>query len=303
MGKPSSIVLNTSHSQEINIPSTTPEITKLAQNLTNVIHLEEVKALVNKFKEQDELLRKAKEFSQLRAKYATLEAATYAQLERKGWGGEIGHPNSVLRKATRWIASLSNSEYDKTLDEILNSRHGETLVDIWRIKHMQKSVGQYTGEMLKIKTTALDDFDRDGYVSLSLDEDLYYRSLQDESLLYEPALPHLKTVAGIRDSKVEQDTKDIQKAIRDNTRISLRKRGAVGVGGGKYVDPDRNPELLDEAIAIRKKNITYCINRLYEIYRAVHKDALSELVSELQNAVTATGLPLHITLVNSKEVA
>jgi len=287
----------------------TKVIDACAEAMTNVMHMEDVKAVVSKFNEQDVLISKAKEFSHLRAKYAALEAATYRKIVIKGWGDALGSKRTNIRLASEWLANEPN--YEQCIETILNG-DGQTLISLWKDNRRQAEVRHRWKDYIKAKHTILEDYDAYGRVlidRLYTDCDSYEGDLSQEEYLYrlqdypDERYEEIDTKTEIafnckhnhyglsNEQQLVDKVDEIEDAVTDSTRIALRKRGAVGIGGGKYVDPNRHPEDLSKALDIRKRNICYCIKKLMEICKAVDD---ANFMTELDEAIRMTKLPLTI---------
>lgn len=219
------------------------------------INMQDVESVVDAFKEQDELLKQAQEFSELRAKYAALEAATYKRIVDRGWAKAL-NPNTHICKAAKWLAS-EPEKYEERLRSILNGSH--TLVSLWK-EHLRVSERMtYASECISEKRKAAEDYGLRGRASLAplhfFKEKTYYFEK------YIEASQHLE--------EDYEGVDEIQEAMLNSARIELRKLGAVGIGDGEYVDPQKYPDEVRKAIGIRKKNIASCINRLRELCEIV----------------------------------
>ena len=278
-----------------------------AEAMTNVMHMEDIKAVVDKFNEQDQLISKAKEFSQLRAKYAALEAATYRKIVIKGWQDALGSKRSNRRQAAEWLAN--SPDYEEHIEEILNG-DGETIVSIWKNVCKQNTVRSRYKDYIGRKHTLLDTYDTLGAVTITklydpdddgeVPQEQYLTALQDYPDSHEEQQDANTQIAfGCRHDhwslgkewELINKIDEIEDAVTDSTRIALRKRGAVGVGCGRYIDPEKHPEELKKALVIRKRNICYCIKKLFEICKAIDG---ADFITECNEAVNMTNLPLAI---------
>ena len=292
-----------------------------AEAMSNVMHMEDVKAVVDTFNEQEELLSQAKEYSRLRANYAALEAATYRKIVLKGWQDAIGHKQTYVRRAAEWLAETP--DYERYIEKILNG-DGETLVSVWKHKQGLDLVTRNYSRYVDRKHSILERYESYGEVRIDdlfretcgleeeddvpeVADEYYWHRLQDYPTdKSEQREPDTEIAFGNRRSHMTNEVREralldrldeIEEAIADNTRIALRKRGAVGIGGGTYINPEKCPDELERAMEIRKRNICYCIKKLANICNAI--DGV-DFITELQKAVKKTKLPIAVVKVEAK---
>jgi len=297
----------------MDLPATPSLIDAYAEKLADVMHMEDVKTVIDKFDEQDELLKKAKEYGELRARYAALEAATYVKIVKKGWEGALGKGTAYRKQAAIWLAK--SDKYDEYISEILNGE-GETLVSIWSRECNRHKREKHTHDCIKWKGTILQHYDSFGYACVNdyLDTDQsssadwhaeqYLEALQETPTRGDSG--NWSTASTRRDHNGEilqsewlmtSQMQEVQQAFNDSTRIALRRRGAVGIGNHKYIDPERYPEELEKAIIIRRRNITYCIKKLWDMCKASDK---SEFQKVMAIAIDDAGLPIHLSITSNE---
>lgn len=228
---------------------TTKETVVMAESFVERMHQEDVKNVVAAFKERQELLDKANEYGTLRANYAALEAATIRKIAQCGWSDSLGTAQAYQRKAAEWSAELSDSDFEEVVKTILGT--SATIVTIWRSARSEQRKQDWAKSGYKYSQDTLKKYESCGRVNVT---DYDSPSLRNMSF-------HDITSDG-------RELFLIQEAIEDNLRIKLRRKGAVGIGDGKYVDPKKYPEDIDAAITIRVKNITACILSLKELCEA-----------------------------------
>lgn len=244
------------------------EVDDAALHIVCSINMQDVENVVDAFKEQDELLRQAKEFSELRAKYAALEAATYKRIVDRGWSKAL-NPNTNICKAAKWLASVPD-KYEEVLRKIL---HGDgTLVSVWKEYCAVGEKTEYGKEALRKRREAIRSYKESGRATVDIDcryEDYYLNKYFEE-------------VSRTEDTYTEPE--QIANAVGESCRIYLRRLGAVGIGGGEYVDPKAFPEEVHKAIGIRRKNITSCVLRLKGLCDATNS---IDFYDELRKALSA----------------
>ena len=237
------------------------------------INMQDVENVVDAFKEQAELLKQAQEFSELRAKYAALEAATYKRIVDRGWAKAL-NPNSYICKAAKWLASVPD-KYEDVLRKIL---HGDgTLVSVWKEYCVTYEKAEYGKEALKKRREAITRYKESGraYVDIDCRYEDYYLS------------QYFQAVSKTEEEYTEPE--QIANAVEDSCRIYLRRLGAVGIGGGEYVDPKAFPEEVHKAIGIRRKNITSCVLRLKGLCDATES---IDFYDELRKALNAAHIDM-----------
>lgn len=247
------------------------------------INMQDVESVVDAFKEQDELLKQAQEFSELRAKYAALEAATYKRIVDRGWASAL-KPSSNICKAAKWLAE-EPEKYEERLSAIL---HGDcTLVSLWKEDCALRDKMDTVKTYLRERRDEIQRYDREGRASVG-DVPVDSRALWDMEYHFDRYLDACGRIYW----ETPRDLAEVEQALINDTRIKLRAKGAVGIGYGEYIDPERHPEELMEAIGIRKKNIASCVNRLRELCEIVeYLDFEKELKEALSMAmVDANGL-------------
>lgn len=234
------------------------------------INMQDVEKVVDAFKEQDELLKQAQEFSELRAKYAALEAATYKRIVDRGWEKALGI-NTHKCRAAKWLAK-EPEKYEGRLRRIL---HGDaTLVSLWQEeKRLKKHAGEARG-MLSAKRGAIKEYKETGRTTFDTtfnDREYYFNKYIDACRYSDFELP--------------DELFEIDAAVCNQARIELRALGAVGIGNHVYIDPRKHPDEIPAAVGIRKKNIASCINRLRELCDAIDSlDFDKELLEALSMA-------------------
>lgn len=240
------------------------------------INMQDVESVVDAFKEQDELLKQAQEFSELRAKYAALEAATYKRIVDRGWASAL-KPNSNICKAAKWLAE-EPEKYEERLRIIL--RGEGTLVSLWKQDCALHDKMDTVKTYLKERRDEIQKYDKEGRANVG-DVPVNSRDLWDMEYHFDR---YLSACRGIYwDTPTE--LAEVEQALINDTRIRLRAKGAVGIGDGEYIDPKRYPEELAEAVGIRVKNIASCILKLKEICTAANIRFDSEMKKALEMAM------------------
>lgn len=234
------------------------------------INMQDVENVVDAFKEQDELLSKAKEFEELRRKYAALEAATYKRIVDRGWAKALGLSTNI-RRAAEWIAE-SPEKYEERIRSILNGGH--TLISLWKEACRVDEKMTYLDDSIRAKRRAVSDYGLRGRASL---EPLKF--FKEREYHFDRYIEASNEIDEFSESE------QIQEAVLNSARIELRKLGAVGIGDGEYVDPEKYPDEVNKAVGIRRKNIACCVNRLRELCEIVDTlDFEKELTSALLSA-------------------
>lgn len=278
----------------IAVPDNPAGIDMLAEKFADVMHMEDVENVISAFEEQDELLRKADEYGALRARYASLEAATYCKLSRKGWSKALGAPNKMRRRAAEWLASQEQDVYEQVIEGILSDKYSD-LVDAFKRIASEDALRSGYKHAINYKHSCIDEFKQDGRTWLGFDGDYRYDLYdqtgeiddgKDEAEGFMESKPN--PLGCNREKRRLEDTLfEIAAMARDSTRIALRNAGAVGIGGGEYVDPDKFPEEVSKAIGIRKANIAACVMSLM----ALCKEAGFDFEHELEDALSMVGWP------------
>lgn len=240
------------------------------------INMQDVESVVDAFKEQDELLKQAQEFSELRAKYAALEAATYRRIVDRGWANAL-KPNSNICKAAKWFAG-EPEKYEERLRTILNG--DGTLVSLWKEDCALCGKMDTVKTYLKERRDEIRRYDKEGRASVC-DKPVYDRDLWDMEYHFDNYLNACRRVYW----ETPTDLAEVEQALINDTRIKLRAKGAVGIGDGEYIDPERHPEELAEAVGIRVKNIASCILKLKEICTVANIHFSSEVKKALEMAM------------------
>lgn len=241
------------------------------------INMQDVESVVDAFKEQDELLKQAQEFSELRAKYAALEAATYKRIVDRGWERAL-KPTSNICRAAKWLAA-EPEKYEERLRKILNG-YG-TLVSIWKEDCALHDKMDTVKTYLKERMSEMQRYDKDGRASVSGDVPVDSRALWDMEYHFDRYLDACERIYW----ETPKELAEVEQALINDTRIRLRAKGAVGIGNGEYIDPERYPEELAEAVGIRVKNIASCILKLKEICTAANIRFDSEMKKALEMAM------------------
>ena len=78
-----------------------------------------------------------------------------------------------------------------------------------------------------------------------------------------------------------QSVKRVEEAVRNRTKDVLLKRGAVGVGDGRYVNPKLFPNEAKKALIIRAKSIGNDIRSAIELYAALKEEPDYEFKRDL----------------------
>lgn len=277
----------------IAVPDNPAGIDMLAEKFADVMHMEDVENVISAFEEQDELLRKAEEYGALRARYASLEAATYCKLSRKGWSKALGTPNKMRRRAAEWLASQEQDVYEQVIEGILSDKYSD-LVDAFKRIASENALRNGYKHAINYKHSCIDKFKKDGRTWLGDGDyryDLYDQTgeIEDGKDEAEGFMECKPNPLGCNRAKrnLEDALFEIAAMARDSTRIALRNAGAVGIGGGEYVDPDKFPEEVSKAIGIRKANIAACVMSLM----ALCKEAGFDFEHELEDALSMVGWP------------
>lgn len=287
-------IVKTSAIGTIAVPDNPAGIDKLAEKFADVMHMEDVENVISAFEEQDELLRKAEEYGALRARYASLEAATYCKLSRKGWSKALGTPNKMRRRAAEWLASQGQKVYEQVIDGILSDKYSD-LVDAFKRIAGEDALRSGYKHAIRYKRDCIGEYKQEGRTWLGFYGD-YKDDLHDQTGEREEGeeeaegfMVNRPNPLGCNRAKQHLDNAlyEIAAMARDSTRIALRNAGAVGIGGGEYVDPDRFPEEVSKAVGIRKANIAACVMSLM----ALCKEAGFDFEHELEDALSMVGWP------------
>ena len=271
----------------ITVPDSPAGIDMLAEKFADVMHMEDVENVIKAFEEQDELLKAAAEYGDLRARYAALEAATYCKLARKGWSSALGVPHKLRRRAAEWLASQEHEVYERAINGILADEYSDLVAAFKSIGEEIATRNTYK-HALKFKHDRVDEFKRFGRTWLD-DQDCHFDlydptgEKEDEcneigSFIPNETIPYTAYRAG---RNLAESLDEIAAMARDSTRIALRKAGAVGIGDGEYVDPDKYPEEVAKAIGIRKANVAACVMSLMSLCKNAGVDFENELVEAL----------------------
>lgn len=272
----------------ITVPDSPAGIDMLAEKFADVMHMEDVENVIKAFEEQDELLKMAAEYGSLRARYASLEAATYCKLSKKGWSSALGSPNKMRRRAAEWLAAQEPSVYEKVINGILSAKYSD-LVDAFRSIASEQAVRSTYKHAINFKHDCIGEFKEHGRAWLGFNGDYKYdiedptAEMADESDETECFIRETANPLGCNRAHqmLENTLYEIAAMARDSTRIALRRAGAVGIGGGEYVDPDKYPEEVSKAIGIRKANVTACVMSLMALCNDAGVDFEHELVEAL----------------------
>lgn len=280
----------------ITVPDSPAGIDMLAEKFADVMHMEDVENVIKAFEEQDELLKKAAEYGSLRARYASLEAATYCKLSRKGWSKALGAPNKMRRQAAEWLAAQEPAVYEMVINGILTAKYSD-LIDAYRQIQGEHAIRNAYKTAVNLKHDCVESFKQAGMVSVFsvwdhgvCISDPHHdptgeKSDNDSELDCFTPWVSRSLMQGQVGYRTEQMLDEIAAMARDSTRIALRKAGAVGIGDGKYVDPCKYPEEVSKAIGIRKANVTACVMSLM----ALCKDAGVDFEHELAEALSMVG--------------
>lgn len=305
-------IVPTAYNTCLDIPTSPQMIDAYAEKLTSVMHMEDIEKVVNAFNEQDELLNKAREYGELRARYSALEAATYIRIAKKGWSKALGSPNKLIRLAAEWLAK-HNSEYSSCINAILHD--GMTLVTYYKQRSKTELKTSTIKRYREQRGSVLKKYDDTGYINISLfpyiDNELDIERLRKEEVILDEYLERNQqecggayecvdtdsscevmnnaALRGYERKKTEEELREAGELCVNDLRIQLRKRGAVGIGNGVYVDPNAYSDLIPEAIAIRRKNVTACILRLQEL---CSQSGMYDFETELLTAIRKTRLSI-----------
>lgn len=278
-------IVRTSSIGAVAVPDSPTGIDMLAEKFADVMHMEDVENVIKAFDEQDELLKKAAEFGSLRARYASLEAATYCKLTRKGWSKALGTSQKMRRRAAEWLASQEQTVYEQIIEGILSAKYSD-LTDAFKKVASEHAVRKAYKHAIGFKYGCVDEFKRNGRTRLDChrldlcdptgereDEDYEVDGFMVEYTDYFGCNPARK--------KLDDTLYEIAAMARDSTRIALRKAGAVGIGNGRYIDPNKYPEEVSQAIGIRKANVAACVMSLMTLCNDVGVDFKHELEEAL----------------------
>lgn len=273
------------------VPDSPSGIDMLAEKFADVMHMEDVENVIKAFDEQEELLKKAAEFGSLRARYASLEAATYCKLARKGWSKALGTSLKMRRRAAEWLAAQEQTVYEQIIEGILSAKYSD-LTDAFKNITNDRAVRSTYKHAISFKHEIIDEFKRDGRVLLWSDD---YRDdtedptgetaevVNETECFVGEYVNHLgSSPARLR---LDKTLHEIAAMARDSTRIALRKAGAVGIGNGVYIDPTKYPEELAKAIGIRKDNVAACVMSLMSFCN----EAGFDFKHELEEALSMVG--------------
>lgn len=269
----------------ITVPDSPAGIDMLAEKFADVMHMEDVENVIKAFEEQDELLKKAEEFGELRARYASLEAATYCKLAKKGWSNALGVSHKMRRRAAEWLATQERAVYQQVINGILSAKFSD-LVDAFKCVAGEQAVRSTYKHAINFKYDRVDDFKRNGRTFLEdYSWDLYDPTgdVEDDELELDGFKPDvtIPTKAYKAGRNIINTLDEIAAMARDSTRIALRKAGAVGIGNGRYVDPEKYPDEVSKAIGIRKANVTACVMSLMALCNEAGVDFEHELAEAL----------------------
>lgn len=262
---------------ELGFPAEPKAVDDAALQIVCSINMQDVESVVDAFKEQDELLRQAQEFSELRAKYAALEAATYKRIVDRGWASAL-KPNSNICKAAKWLAE-EPEKYEERLRIILQGEG--TLVSLWKQDCALHDKMDTVKTYLKERRDEIQRYDREGRASVGIEVPVDSHALWDMDYHFERYLDACNRIRW----ETPKELEEVEQALINDTRIKLRAKGAVGIGEGEYIDPERYPEELAEAVGIRVKNIASCILRLKEICTVANIDFGDEMKKALEMAM------------------
>lgn len=275
----------------ITVPDSPAAIDMLAEKFADVMHMEDVENVIKAFEEQDELLKMAAEYGSLRARYASLEAATYCKLSRKGWSKALGSPNKMRRRAAEWLAAQEPAVYESVINGILSAEYSD-LVDAFRSVAGEQAIRNTYKGAINYKHDCINEFKQNGRVWLGFGDYKYDTEdptgeVDDETDEADGFIPDSINPFGCNRAreKLYDTLYEIAAMARDSTRIALRKAGAVGIGNGSYVDPEKYPDEVSKAIGIRKANVTACVMSLM----ALCKDAGVDFEHELADALSMVG--------------
>lgn len=284
-------IVRTSPIGAVAVPDSPMGINMLAEKFADVMHMEDVENIIKAFEEQNDLLKAAAEYGALRARYASLEAATYCKLVKKGWGNALGSPNKMRRRAAEWLSKQERTVYEQVIDGILSTEYSD-LVDAFKSITNDRAVRSTYKHAISFKHEIIDEFKRDGKVLLCSDD--YGDDTEDPTGEAADAINETECFVGEYTNhlgsspahlKLEKTLHEIAAMARDSTRIALRKVGAVGIGNGRYIDPNKYPEEVSKAIGIRKDNVAACVMRLMLLCN----EAGFDFDHELEEALSMVG--------------
>ena len=266
------------------VPNSYAGIDTLAEKFADVMHMEDVQNIVSAFNEQDELLKRAEEYGEMRARYAALEAVTYCKLAEKGWSSTLGAVNMIRRRASEWLAKQEPRTYHQVIDGVLSGKYSD-LVDAFKCISGARAKSSAYKFAIGYKHDCIDEFKRTGRTSISkynpIDDDPTGEEFDDIDEV-DSFKTDCNPVKGNAGNNIQNILDEIAEMARDSTRIALRRAGAVGVGDGKYIDPALYPNEIVKAVGIRKANVAACVKSLMLLC----KDAGIDFEPELKEALS-----------------
>ena len=174
-------------------------------------------------KRAEDLLRQLGELDDRLRELITYELSVYRAIADAGICGKV--KGVARRYACEKFAELSEAQIGEVVTECV--RRGMTLRGYFEALRARGREQVNIDRIAQAERNAIDTYSRDGRAKL------------------------VNFVGGRSDSFSDR----IADAVRDRTKDRLLSMGAVGIGDGVYVDPDKYPNDVWKALVIRLKSI------------------------------------------------
>jgi len=226
----------------------------------------DAKDVIGKMQIIRDLLKQADEYNAIARDFCAAECEIYIAIAKNGLTDELSASNKAV---VGWLIEVG----DEGQAEILRQcQEGVTVRWVYNHRDRSKDIkGQELCSILpKISDDCVQKLSEHGRVDLN---DYYMRK-------------HVWHVPGddedaFEECKYTKEYEFIVDAAKDRTKDKLLKAGAVGIGDGVYIDPNKYPDEVYKSVLIRAKSIYADLVKFFLFdYRVDYKALCKEVVRD-----------------------